>query len=61
MPRVSPSAKQRRPLAQYVALGVLSLMALTYEGRYIVYAFPDWFGRANGANWRSWLGSLTRT
>jgi hypothetical protein len=56
MPRVSPSAKQRRPLAQYVALGVQFLMALTYEGRYIVYAFPDRFGRANAANWPFLVG-----
>ena len=56
MPQVSPSAKQRRPLAQYVALGVLSLMALTYEGRYIVYAFPEWVGRANAANWPFLVG-----
>ena len=45
MPRVFPSAKQRWPLAQYLALGVLFLMAITYEGRYIVYASPEWFGK----------------
>ena len=48
--------KQRWPLAQYVALGVLFLMAVTYETRYSEYAFPDWFGRTNAANWAFLVG-----
>ena len=56
MHRVFPSAKQQRPLARYVALAVLFLMAVTYETRYIVYAFPNWFGRADAANWPFLVG-----
>jgi sigma-B regulation protein RsbU (phosphoserine phosphatase) len=56
MPRVFPSPKQRRPLARYVALGVLFLIAVTYETRYNKYAFPEWFGRTNAANWPFLVG-----
>jgi len=56
MPRVFPSPKQRRPLAQYVALGVLFLMAVTYETRYLENAFPGWFGRTNAADWPFLVG-----
>jgi hypothetical protein len=56
MPDGSPISKRQPPLAQYVALAVLLVMAVTYETRYIKYAFPDWFGNANAANWPFLLG-----
>jgi sigma-B regulation protein RsbU (phosphoserine phosphatase) len=46
---MSYSLKQQRPLAQYVALAVLFMIAVVYQVRLTEYEFPGWFGHSNAA------------
>src|SRR6201996_264287 len=41
----------KRPIARYAALVLLALAALTYQVRFTMYRFPNWFGNRNTAGY----------
>ena len=45
----SPVSKRQPPVAQYVALGVLFIVAAIYQARYIEYVIQGWFGHVRPA------------
>ncbi len=53
---MSSSLKKQRPLAQYVALAVLFILAIAYQVRVTEYEFPGWFGHSNAARWPFLVG-----
>jgi phosphoserine phosphatase RsbU/P len=56
MPGVPSSLKPKRPVARYVALALLFVMATAYEVRVTEYHFPGWFGRPNATRWPFLVG-----
>ena len=56
MPEVSFRLKQQRPMAQYVALAVLFIMAIAYQVLYTKHQFPAWFIHPNAADWPFLVG-----
>lgn len=56
MPAASSSLTQQRPVAQYIALALLFVVAAIYQVRFTEYQFPRWFGRPNAARWPFLVG-----
>src|SRR5215471_15715838 len=40
-----------RPIASYVALGALFIVAVAYQVRFLKWQFPGWFGQGDAAAW----------
>jgi len=53
---VPSSSKRQRPLAQYVALAVLFIMAVAYQVLYTKHQFPAWFIHPKAADWPFLVG-----
>ncbi len=51
--------KQRRPIAQYVALAVLFITAIAYQVLYTKWQFPGWFGHPHAASRPFLVGAIS--
>jgi phosphoserine phosphatase RsbU/P len=56
---VPSSSKRQRPLAHYVALAVLFIMAIAYEVFYTKHQFPAWFIHPDAVRWPFLVGAVS--